>query len=192
MKRSILFTLLITGLLLAGTHAFGWPGSPGMRGNQDCSPRSGQRMNDEQREQRQGVHQQKMAVILDLSEDQQQELQNLRSEHRQQQQTLRTEMQASRNQLREVARANDADEAGIRAAVQEHAELKTRMMVNGAKHRQQMAAVMTPEQQQKFEQLRELKGDNSYGQRGQFRNCDAGDCAPGERSGRRGGQGSCI
>lgn len=188
MKRTILFSLLIVGLLLAGTHAFGWSGGPGMRGGQDCS----QRVSAEDRQQRQEVQQQKMAVILDLSEEQQQQLQSLRTQHQQQQQALRTEMQTSRNQLREVARADDADEAGIRAAVQAQAELKTRMMVEGAKHRQQIAAVLTPEQQQKFEQLRELKGDDSYGSRGQFRNCSAGDCTPGDRSGRRGGQGPRI
>lgn len=188
MKKTILFGLLIIGLLLAGTHVFGWSGGPGMRGGQDCS----ERVNDEGRRQRQEVQQQKMAVILDLNEEQQQQLQTLREQHQQQQQALRTEMQTSRNQLREVARANDADETSIRAAVQEQAELKTRMMVEGAKHRQQIAAVLTPEQQQKFEQLRELKGDHSYGKRGQNRNCNAGDCTPGERSGRHSGQGPRI
>jgi Ca-activated chloride channel family protein len=192
MKRTILFSLIIVGLLLAGTHAFGWSGGPGMRGAQDCSPRTAQRMTDEQRQQRQETQHQKMAVILDLNDSQQQQLQTLRGQRQQQQQALRTEMQSSRNQLRELARANDADEAKISAAAQKHAELKTRMMVDGAKHRQQIAAVLTPEQQQKFEQLRELKGDNSYGKRGQNRNCPAGDCTPGNKSERRGGQGPRI
>lgn len=192
MKRTILFSLLIVGLLLAGTHAFGWSGGPGMRGSQDCNQRSTQRGSDEERQQRQEVHHQRMAVILDLSEEQQQQLQTLQQQRQQQQQTLRTEMQASRNQLHEIASANDADEPRIRAAAQEHAELKTRMMVDGAKHRQQIAAVLTPEQQEKYAQLRELKGDSSYGKHGQSRNCPAGDCTPGERSGRRGGQGPKI
>jgi Spy/CpxP family protein refolding chaperone len=188
MKRTILFSLLIVGVLLAGTHAFGWSGGPGMR---DCQngPRATQGMMGEQRQEQQ---QQKMAVILDLSEEQQQQLQALREQHRQQQQALRTEMQASREQLREVARANDADEASIRAAVQEHAELKTRMMVDSAKHRQQVAALLTPEQQQKMEQLRELKGDSSCSKHGQLKHCGAGDCTPGERSGCRGGHGPRI
>ncbi|MBD1400820.1 Spy/CpxP family protein refolding chaperone [Pelovirga terrestris] len=192
MKRTILFGLLIVGLLLAGTHVFGWSGGPGMRGGQDCSQRGAQRMSDQDWQQRQQEQQQRMAVILDLSEEQQQQLQTLREERREKQQSLRTEMQASREKLHEVARANDADEASIRAAVQEHAELKTRKMVDGANHRRQMAAVLTPEQQQKFEQMRELKGDNSCGMRGQSGKCGAGDCTPGEKSGRRGGQGPRI
>lgn len=191
MKRTILFSLLIAGLLLAGTHAFGWSGGSGMRGGQE-GPRATQRMTEEQRQQHQEGQQQKMAVILDLSESQQQQLQTLREQRQQEQRTLRSEMQTSRDQLREVARANDADKARISAAVQKHAETKTRMMVDGAKHRQQIAAVLTPEQQQKFEQLRELKGDNSHGKRGQLNNCAAGDCTPGERAGRRGGQGPRI
>ncbi|MBW6508131.1 MAG: Spy/CpxP family protein refolding chaperone [Desulfuromonadales bacterium] len=170
MKRTILFGLLIVGLLLVGTHAFSWSGGPGMRGCQD-GQRTSQSMSNEHRQERQQGQQQKMAIILDLSEEQQQQLQNLREQHRQQQQVLRTKMQASREQLREVASANETDEAGIRAAVQEHAELKTRMMVEGAKHRQQIAALLTPEQQLKFEQLRELKDDNFCGKRGQSSNC---------------------
>ena len=190
MKRNILFGLLIVGLLLTGTHAFGWSGGPGMRGGQDCSPRAAQRMTDEQRQQRQQFQQERMAVILDLSEEQKQQMQTLRDQRQQQQLSLRTEMQTSRNQLREVARASDADEAGIRAAVQEHAELKTRMMVEGAKHRQQVASILTPEQQQKHEQLRNLRGDSSYGKRGQFSDSRAGDLTPAERGSRRGGQGA--
>ena len=192
MKKTTLISILIVGLLVTGTQVFGWSGGgPGMRGGHD-GPRATQRMTDEQRQQRQQLQQERMAVILDLSEEQKQQMQTLRDQRQQQQQNLRTEMQTSRDQLREVARASDADEAGIRTAVQEHAELKTRMMVEGAEHRRQVAAVLTPEQQQKFEQLRELNGDSSYGKRGQFRNFAAGDCAPGERSGRRGGQGPRI
>ncbi len=192
MKRNILFGLLIVGLLLTGTHAFGWSGGPGMRGGQDCSPRAAQRMTDEQRQQRQQFQQERMAVILDLSEEQKQQMQTLRDQRQQQQLSLRTEMQTSRNQLREVARASDADEAGIRAAVQEHAELKTRMMVEGAKHRQQVASILTPEQQEKMEQLRNLKDENTYGKRGQGRKFSTDDDTPVDRSQRRGGQGPRI
>jgi hypothetical protein len=52
--------------------------------------------------------------------------------------------------------------------------------------------LLTPEQQQKLEQLRELKGDNSCSKHGQFKHCGAGDCTPGERSGCRGGHGPRI
>lgn len=190
MKRSILFSLLIVGLLLTGSHAFGWPGDSGMRGDRDCSQRTSQRLSAEERQQRQEMQQQRMAVVLDLNESQQQQLQTLHEQRRQQQQALRAEMQASRDQLHEVARSKDADEERIRAAVQQQAELKTRMMVDGAEHRRQIAAVLTPEQQQKFEQLRELKGNDSCGKRGQARNCNAGDGTSGAGAGCGGGRGS--
>ncbi|MFO7766194.1 MAG: Spy/CpxP family protein refolding chaperone [Pelovirga sp.] len=193
MKKTTLISLLVVSLLITGTQAFGWPGGAESRGGQDCTPRTGQRMTDELRQQRQGQQQERMAVILELSEEQQQQMQNLRDQRHQQQATLREEMQASRDQLRTVARDGDLDEAGIRAAVQEHADLKAQMMVEGAKHRQQIASILTPEQQQKMEQLRNLDGENRYGncygKGGQSRNCTGGDCYPGERSGRRGGQG---
>ncbi len=195
MKRTLLFSLLVIGLLLAGTHAFSWSGGPGMKGSQGCSPGSTQGMGGEHRQQRQEMQQEKMAIILDLSDDQQQQLQTLRDQHQQEQQALRTEMQTSRDQMRATAKASDADEASIREAVQQHAEVKTRMMIAAAKHRQQMAAVLTVEQQQKFEQLREFNEDNSCGKRGKAKQCNAGDCSsgdcsPNERSGCRGAKGS--
>lgn len=190
MKKTTLIGMLVVGLLVTGTQVFGWPGGSGNRGGQDCASRSGQRMTDELRQERQGQQQERMAVILDLSEEQQQQMQNLRDQRRQQQTTLHEEMQTSRNQLRTVARDGELDEAGIRAAVQEHADLKAQMMIEGARHRQQVASILTPEQQQKMEQLRNLDGGNRYGKRGQSGHCTGGDCYPGERSGRRGGQGT--
>lgn len=191
MKKTTLISMLVVGLLLTGTQAFSWSGGPGMRGGQD-SPRAMQRMTEEQRQQRQQLQQDKMAVILDLTEEQQQQWQTLRDQRRAQQEALRTDMQTSRNQLREVARAADADETRIRAAVQEQAELKTRMMVEGAKHRQQVAALLTPQQQEKMEQLRNLRGENTYGKRDRARNCVGAECVPAERGSRRGGQGPRI
>lgn len=189
MKRTIFFILLIAGLLLAGTHVFGWSGGPGMRGGQDCGQRASQRLSDEERQQRHEIKQQRMAVILDLNEDQQQQLHSLHEEHQRQQQVLHSDIKASREQLQGVARDNDSDEVRISAAAQKHAELKTRMMLEDIKHHQQIAAVLTPEQQQKFAQLRELKEDNSCSKRGQFRQCRSGDCTPGDGAGRCCGQG---
>lgn len=165
MKKTTIVTMLIVGLLLAGTHAFGWPGGQD-RGGQDCNQRSAQRMNDEQRQQRQEQQQEKMAIILDLTESQQQELQTLHEQRQQLQQSLRTEMQASRDKMRSAGSDSDFNEAEFRATAQQHAELKTRMMVERAKGRQAMQAVLTPEQLKKAQQLEGMRGGHSgnYGE----------------------------
>lgn len=193
MKRTTVATMLIVSFLLAGTQAFGWPGGQGPRGGQDCGQRPGLRMNDEQHQQRQEQQFEKMAIILDLTESQKQELQTLREKQQQQQQTRRAEMQASREKLHSAATGSDFNEAEFRTIAQQHANLKTEMMVEGAKSRRQMMAVLSPEQQQKAEELRDLGGAGSFGKQGHYKNCADGEGGrgqgPGQRSNCRGGQG---
>lgn len=188
MKKTTLISVLVAGLLLTGTLAFSWPGGPGMRGGQGgpCAP---QRMTAEQGQQRQQIQLERMAVILDLTEEQRQQWQSLRDQHRGQQDTLWTDMRTRRAQLRELLRADDADEERIRAAIQEQAELKTRMIVEGNRHRQQVAALLTPQQQEKMEQLGNLRGERTFGKRG---SCIGADSIPAERGGRRGGRASGV
>ena len=55
------------------------------------------------------------------------------------------------------------------------------MMVQRAKTKQQLFAVLTSEQQQKAEQLRDMHGEDFHGKRGGDRDCDG--------HGKRGGKG---
>ncbi|MFK5927122.1 MAG: hypothetical protein QM483_10870, partial [Desulfuromusa sp.] len=62
-----------------------------------------------------------------------------------------------------------------------HADLKTDMMVQRAKTKQQVLAVLTPEQQQKAEKLRGMHGEGFFGKYHGDR--DGNNC--GNRSGHR-------
>lgn len=168
MKRTTVVTVLIVGLLLAGTHAFGWPGGHEGRKGLNCGQGSAQGMSDEQRQQRHDQHLEKMAIILDLTDNQKQELQTLHEQRQQRQQSLRTEIQDSRDKMRSAGKASEFNEAEFRTTAQQHAELKTRMMSERAKARQEMATILTPEQLAKAEQLGEMRGDG-------MRNCSGNE-----------------
>jgi protein CpxP len=94
---------------------------------------------------------------------------------------MRTEMEASRKTLREYKQGNNFDESEFRAIAQKHADLKTEMMVQQAKTKQQIFAVLTPEQRQKAEKLRGMRGEGLFGKHGGMRDCDG--------HGKRNGQG---
>lgn len=178
MKRIALTSLLIVGLLFVGSHAFAWfgHGSMGSRGG-DCSSR----MSDEQRQQRHDQHFERMGVVLDLTDEQKQQLQTLHQQRQEQQQQLREQMQASRDKMREAGRTDNFNEEEFRATAQQHADLKTQMMVEMAKSRQQMASILTPEQLEKAEQLKEMRGERcgNYGEgkeHGRFHKQGKGSC----------------
>ena len=106
---------------------------------------------------------------------------------------MRTEMQASRDDLRAYKQGKEFNESEFRAKAQKHADLKTEMMVQRAKTKQQLYAVLTPEQLQKAEQLRAVQGDSFFGKHHGDRNergCDkrkkSRDC---DGQNKRGGKG---
>ncbi|WP_321367464.1 Spy/CpxP family protein refolding chaperone [uncultured Desulfuromusa sp.] len=161
-KTTIIPVLLVTLLLSAGT-SFAWPGGQGKRACDNSYHRQGQRMNYEQHQVRMENRLEKMAVILDLTEEQQTQIEALIEKQWQDRQSMRAQMQTSRNDLRAYKQGNEFNESEFRAKAQKHADLKTEMMVQHAKTRQQLFAVLTPEQQQKAEKLRALHGEGFFG-----------------------------
>ncbi|SEA72159.1 LTXXQ motif family protein [Desulfuromusa kysingii] len=181
-KTAILPMLLITLLLSAGT-AFSWPGQQGQRDCDNSCNRQGKRMNVEQHEQRMENRLAKMAIILDLTETQQKEIKGLVEKQWQDRQSMRAEMQTSRDDLRAYKQGKEFDESVFRAKAQKLADLKTEMMVQQAKSRQALFAVLTPEQQQKAEKLRAMHADGFFGRD----HARPGDC---DGQGRRGEKGN--
>ncbi|MDX2479766.1 MAG: Spy/CpxP family protein refolding chaperone [Desulfuromusa sp.] len=175
MKKTTLIPALLIGVLLTGGIAFASPGQ-GKRDCGDSCDRKGQGMTSEQHEKRMENRLEKMAVILDLTEQQKEQLENLFEKKWQNHQSMRAEMQASRKDLREYKQGKEFNEADFRAKAQKHAELKTEMMVQHAKTKQQAFAVLTPEQQQKAEKLHGMHGESFFGKhhgkRGGERDCD--------------------
>ncbi len=172
MKKSILIPTLLIGLLMTGTTAFAWPGGNGNRNCDDSCDRRGQGMNYEQHQERMGNRLGKMAVILDLSDQQKEQLDKLFEKQWQDRQSMRAELQASRDEIREYKFGKDFNEADFRAKAQKQAELKTEMMVSQVKMKQQMYAVLTPEQQQKAEKLWDMRSEGFFGKRDGHRQCD--------------------
>ena len=181
MKKVAIIPILIIGTLLVAGSAFAWPGGHNKKNCDGFQGYRGQGMTQEQHKDQMKNRLEKMAVILDLTEQQKGQLKTLFEKKWQDRQSMRTKMEASRETLREYKQGNTFDESEFRAMAQKHADLKTEMMVQQAKTRQQIFAVLTPEQQQKAEKLRGMRGEGIFGKnngegfhgkRGETRDCD--------------------
>lgn len=184
--KSVLAMATVTLLLVSGT-AFAWPGK-GQRQQDNCGNR-GQGMSYEQHEQRMENRLEKMAVILDLSEDQQTKMKDLAESNWEKRQELRAKMQTSRDDLRSYRGKEDFDIDEYRAKVQENANLKVDMAAQRVEHRKAVMALLTPEQQEKAGQLWDMQKENR-GKKGFGKgNCDRSCDQPMKRCGKRQGQG---
>lgn len=164
MNRRIFIPTLLIGTLLAGsaglTFAEPGPGRDGYGRGGNCA-----RSVDER-----GEHFKKrlqmMAVALGLSQEQQDQIKQLLSKHFEQSQGLREQLRQNRDTLRQQMRSSNFDEQSFRTQAEKQADLKTDMMVAQAKLKQQIDAILTPEQQKKAETLRQLRGEGRHGRHG--------------------------
>lgn len=170
MKKTTIIPLILVVLLLSGGAAFARPGHHGQGNCDNFSKRNGQGMSQEQHQERMNKHLEKMAVVLDLTDSQKKQIKTLMNEKWQNHQVLRTKMEASRKTLHQYKQGSEFNESEFRAIAQKHADLKTEMMFQQAKNRQQIFAVLTPEQQQKAEKLRGMRGESFFGK--QNGSCD--------------------
>lgn len=145
MKQLSVITVTILTMLLFSTSAMAWSNCKTKRGNADCNQQ-------ENRIER-------MALILDLSAEQQQQMTELRTKHQQQRAQMRTELQEARQQLRDIQPGVALDSKNLKAQARAYADLKAAMLVNKIEHKQQMFSILTPEQQEKATKLRELKAE---------------------------------
>ena len=168
MKKIAIPLTVLVALLITGSFALAVPGSRGMGNCSGYGPR-GAAMTYEQHKVQMENRLERMGVVLDLSDTQKNELRNLFDQQWKEHQAQRNEMQSGRNTLRSAGWNKDFNEKEFRAQVQKYADLRTEMMVQRAKIRQQVFAVLTPEQQQKAEKLRSLDGRNFFGGPGNCR-----------------------
>lgn len=177
MKTKLTLAAALILLIFSATSVFAW--GNGKRGG-DCDRRGGG-MNYEQFEDRMENRLDKMAVILDLSDEQKGKIEDLGEKHWKERQELREKMQAGRDEMRQFRGQKDVDAEAFRAKARQQADLKADMMAQRQEHRAAVMAVLTPEQQAKAEELREMRGERR-GKRGFGPgNCD-GDC---DRRGKR-------
>jgi len=112
---------------------------------------------------------------LNLSEDQQARIKQLRESYRERTQSLHEQLRAKREELRQAEQGTTFNEALAAQKLTEAAGLEAKLMGERFRLRQEMHAVLTPEQKTQLEQRREQRKQ----MREQFR---------GRRGARRGGE----
>lgn len=152
MKKRTLLTALLTGTLLSGAvlstamagHGFG----PGGCGNCDEADIATMQQRMENRMER---HLQKMTTVLELTDSQQAKVKELLTAQRQKHLAERQERFEDREQMHELKSAADFDETQFRTLAKKRAEERIDRQVEQMKTRQQIFALLTPEQQEKAE-----------------------------------------
>lgn len=161
MKKRILIPALAVSALLVGSLAMAIPGGYGKGGG--CKGNGPEAMSFEQHEERSGHKLKMMTAVLELTEAQQGQIESLFNQQYQDKQQLREQLQASRDAMREARNAEPFNEADFRAKAAIQAGLKTEMMVEHIKLKQQIHGLLTPEQQKKAETLGGMMGGHEKG-----------------------------
>ncbi len=164
MKKSIIIPTMLVGILLIAGSAFAWPSGHNNRNYNGFQGQRGQGMTYVQHKENMGNQLERMGVILDLTTQQKEQLESIFEQQWQDRQSMRTDRQVSREDLRGYNQGKDFNEDEFRAKAQKHTGLRTEMLVQFAKTRQQIFSVLTSEQQQKAEKLREFHGEGFFGQ----------------------------
>lgn len=177
-KQLTMIAVFIT-LLFSSSMALAWSGHQGGKGYSQGQRECGQ-MKAENRTERMGNRLERMAVVLDLSAEQQAQLEELQQQRQESRRAMREKISDSRQELRQYRHSEAFELAEFRARAEQHAALKTEMMVQRAAQQQEFDAVLTPAQRDKAEQLRALRPE---GRCGGFGLHDNADSRPGHGSG---------
>jgi Spy/CpxP family protein refolding chaperone len=131
------------GLLIA-MHEGGHRGNGyGMAGRPGC----GNGENEWQGGDRQYRHEMR-AELLGLTEEQQEQIETIRTEEIAAHRDLREKMLEYREQMRELTNKGTFDESAVRTIAEEKAKIQVEMAVSRAEMRSKIHAIMTPEQQE--------------------------------------------
>ncbi len=125
-----------------------------------------------------------MLQKLDLSEDQQKEVQKLTEANRDQAAALHKQMVEVRRQMRQVMNPKTFDEKALRKLAAEKAKIQTELMVNRARTHSKIYALLTPEQQELADFACKLRRLQGHGPRG-YRECPNPMGPMGPRGGER-------
>lgn len=91
---------------------------------------------------------------LDLTEAQQEQVRQLTRQHREQTRTFMDQLRKAQEAQRQAIETLPVDEGRIRAAAQELARAQADLAVQHARLRSEIYALLTPDQQQRLQQLR--------------------------------------
>lgn len=109
----------------------------------------------------------RMSKTLDLSAEQQEKIKAIMAEHRNKVAPLRQSLDDSRDKLRQATKADTFDETAVRSLAASQSAAKTELMVERARMKNQIHAVLTPEQRklaaEKMERGMGHRGDRHHG-----------------------------
>ena len=159
MKKIAIPLTILVALLVTSSFSFASPGGQ-RNGKCDGHGHRSQAMTYEQHKEQMENRLERMGVVLDLTTGQKDQLKNIFDQQWTDRQALRAEMQANRDALQAAKQSDNFNEQEFRAQARKHADLKTDMMVERNKVHQQVLAILTPEQQKKMEQMRNMMGQN--------------------------------
>ena len=151
------------GLMIAmpegGHHGNGY----GRMGKSGCGDNE---WRGKHRQDRRGMR----AEFLGLNEEQQEQIEAIRSADRAAHRDLREKMRAYRDQIRDLTDAGTFDEDAIRTIAEGKAKIQVEMAVAKAQTRSRIHAIMTPEQQELAKNFRSerqnKRGEHRRGGRG--------------------------
>lgn len=140
-SRPVVTFTLVTAVLLASGSAFAQaPGFGGFRGRgpgAGIGPRAGLPLGQ-----------------LDLTDTQREQVRQLTRQHREQTRPFMDQLRKAQDAQRQAIETLPLDEGRIRAAAQELARAQADLAVQHARLRSEIYALLTPDQQQRLQQLR--------------------------------------
>jgi Spy/CpxP family protein refolding chaperone len=101
--------------------------------------------------------------LLDLTSEQQQKIEGIRTAGQEAMKPFREQLQALQEAFQKERKPTEVDESAIRAHVAERAKIEAEIAVIAAQTHAKVLAVLTPEQLAKLEELR-ASGDSRHGQ----------------------------
>ena len=97
-----------------------------------------------------------LAIALDFTDEQKAQVREIVAAKRKEKKVLRQQMRAAQQQLHSMMDSDPFDESAFRAQAEKAAAMRIDSMVNRAKTRQAIFAVMTTEQQEKAKKLKQV------------------------------------
>ena len=101
---------------------------------------------------------------LDLSAEQREQLEQIRARHQEETRLSHDQLQAAHERFADLAHAETLDETALREAAATMAEARTEMMIARAGMMNEIRQILTPEQLEQFQQMRQRRGGMMRGQ----------------------------
>lgn len=104
------------------------------------------------------AHKARLAKALDLSDEQSAQMEKLFKEHRPDRKAMHDEMQQKHDEWSKLDPNADDFDARVNAMIKEAQDRVAERIKDRAEMKQEMAKILTPEQQQKFQAMMDNKG----------------------------------